>query len=217
VAERDPYRVMGVPPISTESEIKKAYRAKSKEYHPDLNPDLRIWADEKMKELVEAYNILSDEEKKKAYDMTFHLQYRRERRKKKQAKKGAQQKGFMERLKDFFTGQGQPSKKPSKPARGATKGKKKEVEYNPKEAESHYGIGISMCDNNSFLSDTISSFKKATEYDPEHVEAHYNLGIAYYRKGEWGEATSCFQKVLKLDPGDEGAKYVLNILKEESF
>ncbi|MEQ8173162.1 MAG: DnaJ domain-containing protein, partial [Candidatus Eremiobacterota bacterium] len=62
MADRDPYRVMGVPPISTESEIKKAYRSKSKEYHPDLNPDLRIWADEKMKELVEAYNVLSDEE-----------------------------------------------------------------------------------------------------------------------------------------------------------
>ena len=209
--QRDPYRVLGVPPMASESEIKKAYRNKSKEYHPDLNPDIRIWADEKMKELVEAYNLLSDDEKKKAYDMTFHLQYRRERKKKKQKKEV--KKSIMDKISDFFQGKGQSKKSAAKHG----KGKKKEIEYNPKEAEIHYGLGVSMCDNNTFINDTIDSFKKATLYDPEHLESHYNLGIAYYRKGEWGECTSCFQKVLKLDPADEGAKHLLTVLKEDSY
>lgn len=213
MAERDPYRVIGVPPTASDSDIKKAYRTKSKQYHPDLNPDLRIWADEKMKELVEAYNLVNDTEKKKAYDMSYNFQYRRERKRKKKSKK-TQQKTFMDRLKEFFL---ISDKKDSHKSTKGKKGKKREIEYDPKEAETHYGLGISMCDNIAFIEQTIDSFKKATQYDPEHLESHYNLGIANYRKGEWGDAISSFQHVLKLDPKDEGAKYMLNILKEDAF
>lgn len=210
--ERDPYRIIGVPPISKESEIKRAYREKSKLYHPDLNPDVRLWADEKMKELVEAYNIISEPEKKKAYDMNIHLQYRKERKRKKKDKNAKKEKSFVDKLKDFFKFE------VSSPKKGA-KGKKKDkkVEFNPKEAEINYGLGVSMCDNIGFLEQTIPSFKKATEYDPEHLEAHYNLGICYYKQGMWSEAISCFQQVLRIDSTDEGARHLISILKEENF
>ncbi len=214
--ERDPYRVIGVPPIANDSEIKKAYRQKSKMYHPDLNPDIRIWADEKMKELVEAYNIVSEPEKKKAYDMTFHLQYRRERKKKKK-KKQSQEKTFMDKLKIFFLLAPKDDKQAKKTLPKGKKSKKKEIEYNPKEADIHFGLGVSMCDNNAFLDQTIDSFRKATLYDPEHVESHYNLGLALYRQGDWGEASTSFQKVLKIEPADEGAKHMLKILKEDVY
>ena len=56
MAKRDYYSVLGVAPDSQPDEIKKAYRALSKKYHPDANPDNKAEADRKMKELIEAYN-----------------------------------------------------------------------------------------------------------------------------------------------------------------
>ncbi len=64
---RDYYEVLGVEKNATEQEIKKAFRKKAMEYHPDRNkaPD----AEEKFKEIANAYEILSDPEKRKQYDM----------------------------------------------------------------------------------------------------------------------------------------------------
>src|SRR5207249_3184415 len=56
---------------------RKAYRMLSKKYHPDLNPDLRVISEEKMKELVEAYNVLNDAVKRKEYERQPQFQARR--------------------------------------------------------------------------------------------------------------------------------------------
>nr|WP_072514466.1 molecular chaperone DnaJ [Ndongobacter massiliensis] len=65
---RDPYEVLGVSKDASTAEIKKQYRSRAKAYHPDLNPGNEEAA-EKFKELSTAYGILSDEEKRKQYDM----------------------------------------------------------------------------------------------------------------------------------------------------
>lgn len=59
---QDPYRVLGVSRDASKEEIKKAYRQKAKEYHPDLHPDDPVAA-EKMNEINEAYDMLNNPEK----------------------------------------------------------------------------------------------------------------------------------------------------------
>lgn len=66
-AKRDYYRVLGVDKTATSDAIKKAYRKLAKKYHPDAN-DNNPQAEAKFKEVQEAYDILSDEEKRKLYD-----------------------------------------------------------------------------------------------------------------------------------------------------
>lgn len=65
--KRDYYDVLGIGKQADEKEIKRAYRKQAKKYHPDTNPGDKE-AEQKFKEATEAYNVLSDKEKKKLYD-----------------------------------------------------------------------------------------------------------------------------------------------------
>jgi len=69
--KRDYYEVLGVAKGSSEDEIKKAYRKNAKKYHPDLNPGDKE-AEKRFKEVGEAYEVLSDDQKKSRYDQYGH-------------------------------------------------------------------------------------------------------------------------------------------------
>ena len=69
--KRDYYEVLGVQKGASDDEIKKAYRRLAKQYHPDLNKDNPDAAD-KFKEASEAYDVLSDSEKRSRYDQFGH-------------------------------------------------------------------------------------------------------------------------------------------------
>ena len=71
MAKRDYYEVLQVPRNASKEQIKKAYRKKALEYHPDKNPGNKE-AEEKFKEAAEAYGVLSDENKKARYDQFGH-------------------------------------------------------------------------------------------------------------------------------------------------
>ncbi len=71
MAKRDYYEILGINKGASSSEIKKAYRKKAIQYHPDKNPDDKT-AEAKFKEAAEAYEILSDDNKKARYDQYGH-------------------------------------------------------------------------------------------------------------------------------------------------
>ena len=71
MAKRDYYDVLGVANSATEKELKKAYRKLALKFHPDKNPDNKV-AEDKFKEAAEAYEVLTDSNKKARYDQHGH-------------------------------------------------------------------------------------------------------------------------------------------------
>ena len=71
MAKRDYYEVLGVEKSATADQIKKAYRKKAIQFHPDKNPGDKT-AEEKFKEAAEAYDVLSNPDKRARYDQFGH-------------------------------------------------------------------------------------------------------------------------------------------------
>lgn len=74
MAKRDYYEVLGVDKSASDADIKSAYRKAAKQYHPDLHPDDKA-AEEKFKEVNEAYEVLSDKTKRAQYDQFGHAAF----------------------------------------------------------------------------------------------------------------------------------------------
>jgi molecular chaperone DnaJ len=74
MSQRDYYVILGISNDASASEIKKAYRKLAVQYHPDKNPDDKA-AEEKFKECSEAYEVLSDDDKRAAYDRFGHAAF----------------------------------------------------------------------------------------------------------------------------------------------
>ena len=73
--KRDYYEVLGVQKGASDDEIKKAFKKLARKYHPDLNRDDPKTAEEKFKEVNEAYSVLSDPQKKAQYDQFGHAAF----------------------------------------------------------------------------------------------------------------------------------------------
>ncbi|GAG56164.1 unnamed protein product [marine sediment metagenome] len=74
MTKRDYYEVLGVPRSADNTQIKKSYRRLARKYHPDVNPD-DPKAEDKFKEATEAYEVLSNSEKRNRYDMFCNLKF----------------------------------------------------------------------------------------------------------------------------------------------
>lgn len=204
MAIRDFYLVLNVPPIAPAEEIRKAYRNLSKKYHPDVYTGDKVVAEECMKELVEAFNNLSDNNKRKAYDKQPQFQVRKFSKTRKMPDK----KAFISREKpktSFLSKLLAPFIR--KPEAGA-------VGPDPKQADVHFTLGLSMADNESFLDQAKKEFALSVKFDPKHKEAAYNHALMCYKLGQWDESRVAFQAFLKLDPNDQAAKKMVQLLHD---
>jgi len=75
VSKKDYYEVLGVPKTASEDELKKAFRKLARKYHPDVNRDNAKEAEEKFKEINEAYEVLSNSERRQQYDQFGHAAF----------------------------------------------------------------------------------------------------------------------------------------------
>ncbi|HEY5426842.1 MAG TPA: DnaJ domain-containing protein, partial [Candidatus Tumulicola sp.] len=66
---KDYYAVLGVAKNAPQKDVKSAYRKLARKWHPDANPENTKQAEEKFKEISEAYEVLGDAEKRKKYDL----------------------------------------------------------------------------------------------------------------------------------------------------
>jgi len=105
MSQKDYYKVLGVSESASADEIKKVYRSLAKKYHPDANPGNKS-AEEKFKELSEAYYVLSDEKKRREYD-SFKKSGFRQGPSGSQGFQGAQGFDFEELLRGFRSQSGQ--------------------------------------------------------------------------------------------------------------
>lgn len=213
LAKRDCYKILGVAPIASHEEIRKAYRTLAKKYHPDLNPDIRTMATDKMSELVEAYNVLNDPEKRKEYDRQQQFQIRRFRKDKSRRTKMRE---------GDFTRKPQFKKEPSLLERILSPFIKKddkagtpEDHLDPKQADVHFTLGLTMTENEAFFEQAVEEFKTAVRYDPSHVEALYDLGLLCYKLGYFEEAIVNFQKVLAMEKDDQHSRKMISLLRDD--
>jgi DnaJ-class molecular chaperone len=69
---KDYYSILGINSSATQDEIKRAYKKLAMQYHPDRNAGFQEESEKKMKEINEAYNTLSDSEKREMYDYEYY-------------------------------------------------------------------------------------------------------------------------------------------------
>ena len=105
MSQKDYYKVLGVSESASADEIKKVYRTLAKKFHPDANPGNKP-AEEKFKELSEAYYVLSDEKKRREYDAFKKSGFRQQGPGGAQGFQGAQGFDFEELLRNVRASQG---------------------------------------------------------------------------------------------------------------
>jgi len=209
--KRDPYKILGISPLSSGEEIKRAYRRMSKLYNPEENPEMKKNED-KIKIFKEAYNILSDKERRREYDGSPYFSFKKVRvsstarlssddlsNNKMKFKKSD---SLLDRIKSFFNTHRRVEKLSN---------------YDPKAADMHFSLGISLCDKPKFIEQSIEEFKKAIEYDPFHLECLYNIGIAYYKTGQFDESIIYFKKILAIDKTYKSALSMVFLLDDNIY
>ena len=86
----------------------------------------------------------------------------------------------------------------------------------PKQADVHFTLGLSMSDNESFLDQAKKEFSLSVKYDPKHKEAAYNFALMCYKLGQWDEARVAFQSFMKIGGEDQAAKKMVQLLHNQA-
>ena len=177
MAKKNYYEIFKLyPPISPE-QLQDAYKQLIFEHHPDRNPTQQDWAIEKTMEIVEAYSVLSDPEKREIYNFQVRNDIRREL-----GELVGVKKGLLKMMKS-----------------------KEETE-----AEEHFKKGNAFFEERDNWNQAQHEWVTAIKLIPGFANAHYNLGILYGYQGNFKDAVTCFERVVKFNPNDYEVKKTLS-------
>lgn len=210
--EKDPYCILGISPLSSKDDIKQKYRDLAKKFHPDLNPDVRLFGQEKMMQISKAYKSISDNNRRTFYDKKpilqlkplpqkylFALQTEAMKDSKKKKTDIIKQPTFMESIVNLF------------------KKKDPKEEKKQKSADMIFFIATSYANSLSTMDMAINEMRDFTIMKPDCLEAIYNLGLMYYRKGDFDSAIIWFKKVLTKDSANKDAKAMIFALQNTDY
>ena len=204
--KHDPYMALSLPPTSSRDAIKKQYRDLAKQFHPDLNPDSKVAAQERMKEITSAHEMLTDDARRKAYDSQPVFTWRKPKDlgavdfgSKRPAKAPAKKPGFIARVMAFFSAPTPPGQK---------KGDINELRQ-------HLTAALTCAEfpGGKLLEQAEGDFLRALECDPQHFEANYDLGLVYYKLGRFQDAYKYFNKAQGISPRDANSRRMLELLQ----
>jgi len=199
----DPYQVLGIPRGASEEEIKKAYRKKAKEYHPDLHPDDPVAA-QKMNEVNEAYDMLKNPEKyerkraqeqqQSSYRQTYYgnssynWQYGQYGQYNRQDS-GSSGYGF--NFEDFFGGFGR-----------YYGGYQQTAGPRPERTDSSDMVQAIQLINARRYTEAIRVLSSMTS-NYRNGRWYYLMALAYKGNGDHSQAYSMIQKAVQLEPGNQ--------------
>lgn len=177
--------------MSDKDTIKKAYRNLAREHHPDRNPDSPLTAAEKMKEITEAHEVLSDAQRRKEYDAPWlKLRIPRDVQAAPRPKQPEARRGFLAR---FFS----PKSK------------------GPDDAYRAYFTAAITCfqyPGGKLIEQAEVEFRRAASSRPDSGDARYNLALACYWQGKYPEALILFKEVARQYPDDLATRRMVESL-----
>ncbi len=203
--KRDYYEVLGVTKSSSPDEVKQQYRKLALKFHPDRNQSNRNQfsdAGEHFKEISEAYAVISDPEKKQAYDQYGHADgdgysseevFQRARRRRKFNSNDAVAWNFKGRTL-YNLGRYDD----------AIMCYDKAIGIDPDNADSWNNKGRAMYFLGRYY-EAITSLNKAIEIDPDNAVAWNYTGRAMYHLDKYDEAIKCYDKAIGINPKDAEA------------
>ena len=203
--KNDPYKVLGLPPTANREAIKKQYRDLAKQCHPDLNPDSKVAAQERMKAITAAHEMLTDDARRKAYDSQPVFAWRKPKDlgqvdfSAKRSKTPPKKPGFLESLMAFFS-------TPTPP--GQKKGDMNEFRQ-------HLTAALTCAEfpGGKLLEQAEGDFLRALECNSEHLEATFDLGLVYYKLGRFDDAHKYFKRAQNIAPNDASTRRMLELLQ----
>ncbi len=187
---RNYYKILEISRNATTEEIKEAYRRLAREYHPDLHPG-NPSAEERFKEICEAYEVLSDSVQRTLYDQGVDTN-RSDRK-----KSGSSPQDFYVRA---------AAKSLEKNYHGAVEDYSQAIELNPEFVEAYLKRGMTrykLGDDRGTLKDC----NQALQINPNLAQAYYYQGRARYRLGYTQAAIEAYTQAIRLEPDYAQAYY----------
>jgi curved DNA-binding protein CbpA len=177
MAKKNYYEIFKLYPPIEMNQLQETYKQLIFEHHPDRNPTRPDWAIEQTMEIVEAYNVLSDPQKRELYNFQVRNDIRREI-----GELFGVKRGILKMIKS-----------------------KEEIE-----AEEHFQKAIVFFEDKDNWNQAQHEWVSCIKLISGFVNAHYNLGILYGYQGNFKDAVSCFERVVKYNPADYEAKKTLS-------